>query len=240
MTKELIVITGASSGIGKAIAEKFAEMGHPMLLLARRVELLEAMNLPNTICEKVNVTNLDALKEAIKKAEDVYGPTGCLVNNAGIMLLGNPATQNPEEWKKMFDVNVLGLMNGVHAVLGDMKARKTGTIINMGSIAGRKALNNHAAYCGSKFAVHSITETIREEVALDNVRMITIAPGATQSELISHVTDQDIKDGYQSWADEIGGAIAANDVANAVWFAWSQPQNVCIREIALAPTKQQP
>lgn len=240
MGKKLIIITGASSGIGKAIAEKMSEMGHPLLLLARRVDKMEELNLPKTLCKNVDVTDLNAIKDAISEAEAVYGKTDCLINNAGVMLLGDPATQNPEEWNTMFDVNVKGLLNGIHAVLADMKQRQEGTIINIGSVAGRKTLDNHAVYCGTKFAVHAITENIRSEVALSNIRMITIAPGATESELVSHTTSDEIKEGYTSWADSIGGAIKATDVANATWFAYSQPQNVCIREIVLAPTKQQP
>ncbi|MDX1283951.1 MAG: SDR family oxidoreductase [Draconibacterium sp.] len=240
MSKKLVVITGASSGIGKAIAVKMSENGHPLLLLSRRLEKMEEMNLPNCICKKVDVTDIESFKSAIAEAEKVYGKTDCLINNAGVMLLGDPAVQNPEEWSAMIDINVKGLLNGIHIVLDDMKQRKEGTIINIGSVAGRKTLDNHAVYCGTKFAVHAITENIRGEVALSNVRLITIAPGATESELVSHTTSEDIKNGYKSWADSIGGAIKAEDVANSTWFAYSQPQNVCIREIVLAPTKQQP
>lgn len=240
MLKKLVVITGASSGIGKAIAEKMSEMGHPLLLISRRKEKMEALELPNSICKSVDVTDLNAIQTAITEAEKIYGKTDCLINNAGVMLLGDPATQNPDEWTTMFDVNVKGLLNGIHSVLADMKKRQEGTIINLGSVAGRKTLDNHAVYCGTKFAVHAITENIRMEVALSNVRMITIAPGATESELVSHITSNEIKEGYTNWADSIGGAIKASDVANAAWFAYSQPQNVCIREIVLAPTKQQP
>jgi len=240
MSKKLVVITGASSGIGKAIAEKISEMGHPLLLLSRRLAEMEALELPDCICKSVDVTRLNAIKDAIAEAEAIYGKTDCLINNAGVMLLGDPATQNPEEWTRMFDVNVKGLLNGIHAVLSDMKQRQEGTIINLGSVAGRKTLDNHTVYCGSKFAVHAISENIRMEVALSNVRLITIAPGATESELVSHTSSSEIKEGYNSWAESIGGAIKASDVANATWFAYSQPQNVCIREIVLAPTKQQP
>lgn len=238
--KKLVVITGASSGIGKAIAEKMSEMGHPLLLLARRLEQMEALNLPNTICKKVDVTNLESIKETIAEAETIYGKTDCMINNAGVMLLGETATQNPEEWQAMFDVNVKGLLNGMNAVLQDMKKRKEGTIINISSLAGRKIFDNHAVYCGSKFAVHAITEAVRAEVALSNVRVITIAPGATESELISHTTVDEIKNGYKDWTNSIGGSIKAVDVANSTYFAYAQPQNVCIREIVLAPTKQQP
>ncbi|HGF5123747.1 TPA: SDR family oxidoreductase [Vibrio parahaemolyticus] len=238
--KKLVVITGASSGIGEAIARRFSEEGHPLLLVARRVERLEALNLPNTLCEKVDVTDQASLITAIEKAEAQFGPADALVNNAGVMLLGQIDTQDATEWKRMFDVNVLGLLNGMHSVLASMKARNSGTIINISSIAGKKTFPDHAAYCGTKFAVHAISENVREEVAASNVRVTTIAPGAVETELLSHTTSQDIKDGYDAWKVDMGGVLAADDVARAVMFAYQQPQNVCIREIALAPTKQQP
>ncbi|EGR2302531.1 SDR family oxidoreductase [Vibrio parahaemolyticus] len=238
--KKLVVITGASSGIGEAIARRFSEEGHPLLLVARRVERLEALNLPNTLCEKVDVTDQASLITAIEKAEAQFGPADVLVNNAGVMLLGQIDTQDAAEWKRMFDVNVLGLLNGMHSLLAPMKARNSGTIINISSIAGKKTFPDHAAYCGTKFAVHAISENVREEVAASNVRVTTIAPGAVETELLSHTTSQDIKDGYDAWKVDMGGVLAADDVARAVMFAYQQPQNVCIREIALAPTKQQP
>ncbi len=238
--KKLVVITGASSGIGEAIARRFSEEGHPLLLVARRVERLEALNLPNTLCEKVDVTDQASLITAIEKAEAQFGPADVLVNNAGVMLLGQIDTQDAAEWKRMFDVNVLGLLNGMHSVLASMRARNSGTIINISSIAGKKTFPDHAAYCGTKFAVHAISENVREEVAASNVRVTTIAPGAVETELLSHTTSQDIKDGYDAWKVDMGGVLAADDVARAVMFAYQQPQNVCIREIALAPTKQQP
>ncbi|EKO3391779.1 SDR family oxidoreductase [Vibrio fluvialis] len=238
--KKLVVITGASSGIGEAIARRLSAEGHPLLLLARRVERLEALNLPSTLCARVDVTEQASFEAAIANAEAEFGPADALINNAGVMLLGQIDTQDASEWKRMFDVNVLGLLNGMQAVLAPMKARNTGTIINISSIAGKKTFPDHAAYCGTKFAVHAISENVREEVAASNVRVTTIAPGAVETELVSHITSDAIKSGYDAWKQEMGGVLDADDVARAVVFAYQQPQNVCIREIALAPTKQQP
>ena len=108
--KKLIVVTGASSGIGQAIAEHFSALGHPLLLVARRIEKLQALNLSNTLCEQVDVTDTNALSAAIIKAEVKYGPVDCLINNAGIMLLGQVDTQAVSEWKNMFDVNVIAIL----------------------------------------------------------------------------------------------------------------------------------
>ncbi|ADN77096.1 short-chain dehydrogenase/reductase SDR [Ferrimonas balearica DSM 9799] len=240
MSKPLIVITGASSGIGEATARTLSAAGHPLLLIARRLERLQALALPNTLCRQVDITDGAAMAAAIAEAEAQYGPVDALINNAGVMLLGQAHEQNPAEWQQMFDVNVMGLLNGIHAVLAGMRQRKRGTIINVSSIAGRKTFPNHAAYCGTKFAVHAMSENIREEVAMDDVRVITIAPGAVETELLSHTTSDDIKAGYDDWKTDMGGVLAAQDVANAIQYAYAQPQNVCIREIVLATTRQQP
>ncbi|WP_305406057.1 SDR family oxidoreductase [Photobacterium leiognathi] len=240
MSKSLVVITGASSGIGEATARQLSAEGYPLLLLARRVERMEAMNLPNTLCRAVDVTDAQAIQAAVAEAEEKFGPVDCLINNAGIMLLGLADEQDPAEWQSMFNVNVMGMLNGIHAVLSGMKSRKHGTVINISSIAGRKTFPSHAAYCGTKFAVHAITENIREEVADDNVRFITIAPGAVETELLSHTTSDEIKAGYEEWKEGMGGVIAPQDIANAISYAYNQPQNLCIREIVLAATRQQP
>ena len=240
MSKPLVVITGASSGFGEATARTLSEKGFPLLLIARRLERLEALDLPNTICAKVDVTDSEALVKAITDAEAVYGPVDCIVNNAGVMLLGQAHEQDPAEWKKMIDVNMLGLLNGIYAVLPGMRERKQGTVINISSVAGRKTFPNHAVYCGTKFAVHAMSENIREEVAADNVRVIVIAPGAAETELLSHTTSDAIKDGYTEWKNQMGGVMHAQDVANAIVYAYEQPQEVCIREIVLAPTRQEP
>ncbi|OBU13663.1 SDR family NAD(P)-dependent oxidoreductase [Photobacterium aquimaris] len=240
MSKSLVVITGASSGIGEATARKLSAEGYPLLLLARRVEQMEALNLPNTLCRQVDVTDVQAIAAAVAEAEQQFGSVDCLINNAGMMLLGLADEQDPAEWQTMFNVNVMGMLNGIHVVLAKMKARKGGTVINISSIAGRKTFPNHAAYCGTKFAVHAITENIREEVADDNVRFITIAPGAVETELLTHTSSDAIKAGYEEWKQGMGGVIAPQDIANAISYAYNQPQNLCIREIVLAATRQQP
>lgn len=240
MDKPLVVITGASSGFGEACARLFSSRGYPLLLLARRLERLEALGLPNTLCRRVDVTDRAALAAALLEAEALYGPADLLVNNAGQMLLGKLSEQAPAEWERMLDVNVLGVLNGIHTVLPGMLARRHGTIVNISSIAGRKTFPNHAAYCGTKFAVHAISENLREEVAMQDVRVITIAPGAAETELLSHTTDESIKQGYDAWKEQMGGVISAGDIAEAVRYAYEQPQHLCIREIVLAATRQEP
>jgi NADP-dependent 3-hydroxy acid dehydrogenase YdfG len=236
--KGLVVITGASSGIGEATAQAFSQAGHPLLLLARRLDRLESFKLPNTICEKVDVTNRDQIKSAIEKAEKKYGPTDCLVNNAGVMFLGLADTQDPKEWEQMIQVNIMGVLNGIHVVLPGMKERRHGTIINVSSIAGRKTFPNHSVYCGTKFGVHALTEQIREEASSYDVRFINIAPGVVETELLSHTTSKEIVDNYNEWKKQMGQPLQSEDVATSILFAYQQPQRVCIREIVLCPTRQ--
>ncbi|MCT4657090.1 MAG: SDR family oxidoreductase [Cohaesibacter sp.] len=240
MTKSLIAITGASSGIGAAMAKRFSEAGYSLLLLARRINKLKALNLPDTLCRSVDVTDREAMAAAIREAETIHGPVDCMINNAGVMLLGQVDDQNPAEWQQMYDVNVIGLLNGIQAVLADMKARNGGTIINISSIAGKKAFPNHAAYCGTKFAASAITENIREEVADANVRVMAICPGAVETELLGHTTSQDIISGYQDWKKAMGGVLIADDIARSALFMYQQPQNVSIRDIVITATRQQP
>ena len=236
--KGLVVITGASSGIGESTARAFAEAGNPLLLLARRLDRLEALQLPHTICAKVDVTDREEFKVAMEKAEQHYGPVDCLVNNAGVMLLGEGDSQDPEEWQQMIQVNMMGVLNGIHLVLPKMKERRHGTIINISSIAGRKTFPNHAVYCGTKFAVHALTDQIREEVASSDVRLITIAPGVVETELLSHTTSKQIKNDYDQWKKDMGEPLHSEDIARTILFAYQQPQSVCIREIVVCPTRQ--
>ncbi|WP_340611157.1 SDR family oxidoreductase [Xenorhabdus bharatensis] len=140
----------------------------------------------------------------------------------------------------MLNVNVKGMMNGISAVTKGMINRKNGTIINISSVAGRKTFPNHTVYVGTKFAVHGMSENLREELSKYNIRVTIIAPGAVETELLSHTSDKKIKEKYQDWKKSMGGEVlTAEDVAKAINYAYSQPQNICIREIVLASTKQE-
>lgn len=236
---KLIVITGASSGFGMELAKEFAKDGYPLLLLARRIEKMEALNLPNTLCRKVDVTNQEMFEKAVREAEELYGKTELLVNNAGVMLLGDLANQDASEWKKMLDVNVMGVMHGMQIVMNDMKERRSGTIINLSSIAGVQPFGNHAAYCASKFGVTGLTRVARGEMAPHNVRVLSIMPGAVNTELLGHTTDQQIIDGYNDWKESVGAVnITANDVAKTIKYAFELPQAVSLREIIITDTMQ--
>ncbi|KRK36870.1 SDR family oxidoreductase [Levilactobacillus parabrevis] len=239
--KPLVVITGASSGFGAEDAKLFNAAGYPMLLLGRRVEKIKALplNFDNVLVDAVDVTDQAALAAAIRQAEAQYGPTDLLINNAGVMLLGNVTRQDPKEWQTMLDTNVMGVLNGTQIVLPGMIERQHGTIINMSSIAGFKAFANHAAYVASKFGVHGLSETIRQEVANDNVRISLVAPGAGETELLTHVTDASALKDYEAWKDTMGGlTLDPKYVAQTVKFIYDMPQEVNVREIDLAATRQ--
>ncbi len=240
MEKGLVVITGASSGIGMEVAKTFQERGYSLLLLARRLDRLRHLEGKGTLCKQADVTDFKGFKQAVHEAEKQLGPVRCLVNNAGVMLLGLIHEQNPAEWKQMFDVNVLGVLNGMQIVLPGMIQHNQGTIINISSVAGRFTFPAHAAYCGTKYAVHAITENVRKEVAKYNIRLAIIAPGAVETELLSHTTSSEIKANYEGWKSQMGGVLHPADIARAVLYAFEQPPNVCVREVMVAATRQEP
>lgn len=238
--KGLVVITGASAGIGAACAQAFSAAGHPLLLLARRVEPMEALALPNSLCEPVDVADLDAVNAAVAKAVERFGPVDCIVNNAGCMLLSAFVDQDPKEIERMISVNVFGVINGCKAVMSDMIERKAGTIINISSIAGRKLFPSHSVYCATKFAVHAFTEAIREEASEHGVRCCVIAPGVVETELLSHTSSEAIKDGYKSWktGELKGKPLLPEDIAQTTLFAYQMPAHATVREIVIGPTFQ--
>jgi len=239
MNKKLVVITGASSGFGSALAKEFSKSGYPLLLLSRRLDQMKALGLPNTLCKKVDVTDLIEFENAIREAEAIYGKTDLLINNAGIMLLGDLEVQDPREWKKMLDVNIIGVMNGMQIVMSDMKEREWGTIINVSSMAGVMPFGNHAAYCASKYGVRGLTQTARMELSPYNIRVIVAEPGAVSTELLKHTTDQSIIDNYYKWKETVGAInITAEDIAKTIKFVYEMPQSVLIREFIISDTKQ--
>lgn len=236
--KKLVVITGASSGIGKATAIKFAKEGYPLLILARRVELLEELNLPNTICKKVDVTNFEEFQNAVKEAEAKFGPVDLLLNNAGIMKIDNFAEQNREDKFNMIDINLKGLINGVDTVLNGMIKKQCGTIINVGSVAGRWTSDFRAVYNGTKFGVHAFSEQLRKEVGKDNVRVLTLAPAIVDTPLVAEDTNEDVMNAYQNVKTSIDKGVTSEETADIIFWMYSMPQHLAIKEVVFSHTKQ--
>jgi NADP-dependent 3-hydroxy acid dehydrogenase YdfG len=179
------------------------------------------------------------LKNKSLITKEIGRKTDLMINNAGVMLLGDIANQDAKEWKTMLDVNVMGVMNGMQIVINDMKERRSGTIINVSSIAGIQPFGNHAAYCASKFGVTGLTRATRGELSPFNVRVLSILPGAVKTELLDHTTDQAIIDGYNEWKESVGAVnITAKDVAHTIKYAYELPQSVSLREIVITDTMQ--
>ncbi|MDO9578437.1 MAG: SDR family oxidoreductase [Candidatus Cloacimonadales bacterium] len=231
--KPLVVITGASQGIGKALAIKFASENHPCLLISRHIEFISELENKQIIYENVDVTDYKALKSAIEKAEAIYGKTECIINNAGFINIGELRDMDVEKCSYEFDVLVKGVLNGIKAVLSDMSARKSGTIINVSSIGDRKPFPQAVCYHASKHAVRSMAESLQMAEAKNNVRVINVAPG-----LIKTNIHQNMGISFEEYSKNLGNPtfILPEELADIIMFCWKLPQHICIRDIAVMPT----
>ena len=237
-TLPLVMVTGASSGIGAAVARAFAALGHPLLLVSRRLAELQALDLPNAACVAADVTDERAVRAAVHAAQAQFGGVDCLVNSAGTMLLGEPLEQSADELRTMLDVNVVGTMNAIQSVLPGMIERRRSSIFNVSSITGRQAFPFHSAYCASKFAVHGMSAALGADLGQHNIRVSTIAPGVVDTPLLDATTSESAKTMFREWMSTLASVLHPDDVARAVCFAYAQPQHVCMREIFLTSTAQ--
>ncbi|QVJ95723.1 SDR family oxidoreductase [Mycoplasma mycoides subsp. capri] len=236
--KPLVVITGASSGIGLACAKYFSNKGYPLLILARRKEILDNLNLPNTITAKVDVRDFNQLNDAIKKAENIYGPVDLLINNAGIMPMDQYVDQSLEDKYNTLDVNIKGVINGMDAVLKSMLKQNHGTIVNISSVAGRYTYADHSIYNGSKFAVNAITEQVRRELSDTNIRFSLIEPAIVDTNLLSTTKNQKILDSYIARKNSLNGGLKPEQLAEVIYYIYSLPQDVVIPELMISHTNQ--
>lgn len=237
-SKSLVAITGASSGIGEAVARAFSAAGHPLLLMARRLDRMTGLGLPNALCREVDVRDRAAIASAVRDAEALYGPVDMMFANAGIARLADIGRQPPEEWDEMIDINTKGVMNTVHAVMSGMVTRRQGTLFMMSSIAGRKVYPDHTVYCGTKYFVHAVSESLREYLSDYDVRVIVLSPGVIETEVLSGVLDETTLANYKKNKAKIGGGIGPEHVANVMLHAYQMPQNALIQEICITPTRQ--
>jgi NADP-dependent 3-hydroxy acid dehydrogenase YdfG len=236
--KPLVAVTGASSGIGEAVARTFSAAGHPVLMMARRLERMEALGLPNSIARKVDVRDRAAIAAAVKEAEEKYGPVDMMFANAGIARLADIGRQPPEEWDEMIDINTKGMLNTVHAVMLGMMERRRGTLFMMSSIAGRKVYPDHTVYCGTKFFVHAISESLRDYLSDYDVRVVVLSPGVIETEVLNAVLDPKTLASYKANKVKMGGGIGPEHVANLMLHAYQMPQNALVQEIVITPTRQ--
>ena len=241
---KVVIITGASSGIGEATAYKLAEAGAKLVLGARREEKLKA------IADSINgkggaavyrvtdvVTPSDS-KALVQLALDSFGKVDAIFLNAGLMPNSPFAALETDNWNAMVDVNIKGVLNGIAAVLPTFIAQKSGHVLAISSVAGLKAYPGAGVYCGTKWAVKAIMESLRMESAQagTNIRTATIYPAAVQSELVDHITDSATSGGYRKLYDTY--EIPAERVANVVAFALNQPDDTNISEFTIGPTTQ--
>jgi NADP-dependent 3-hydroxy acid dehydrogenase YdfG len=240
---KVAVITGASSGIGEATAEALAAEGASVAVAARRTDRLDGLaqriegNGGRVLTVECDVADEGQAHDLIQKTEAEFGRVDILVNNAGVMLLSRLDKGLSNEWRQMFDVNVLGLMYVTNAALEVMKRQQSGHIVNISSVAGRVTNPNGGVYSGTKFAVNAISDGLRKENVDDNLRVTVIEPGAVATELTDHISDEDALDAIQSRIGKLD-PLQSEDIANAVAYAVTQPDRVNVDEILIKPAKQ--
>lgn len=241
---KVIVIVGASSGIGAATAKLLATNGAKVVLGARRearlATLAQAIG-PNASYQVTDVTDRQSVAALVQLALDQYGRIDVLYNNAGIMPQGNLSQRTYSQWQAMLDVNIMGVLNGIGAVLPTMQQQKEGLIITTDSVAGHVVYPASAVYNGTKFAVRAIMEGLRQEEKENGIRSTIISPGAVKTELVNTIGDQTVLAGVQQLMEAPkSAALALNpeDVAAAVLYAINQPKHVAVSEVLLRPTGQ--
>ena len=238
---KVVVITGASSGLGEATARLLAQESAHIVLGARRLDRLQALaaaiGLPADAAIETDVTDRDQVKRLVDYAVNAHGRIDVLINNAGLMPHSPLERGRVEDWERMIDVNFKGVLYGIAAALPHMTKQKSGHIINVSSVAGRKVRPGSAVYAATKAAVLMLSEGLRQEVKHYNIRTTVISPGAVQSELPQSITEADVAKGIQSFYETY--AIPAASFARMVAFAISQPDDVDVNEILFRPTAQE-
>lgn len=234
---KVVLITGASSGIGAAIARELGAAGATLALGARRVDRLEELAAEvralgaEVLAGRVDVTDRNDVAAFADAARTAYGRIDVIVNNAGVMPLSPMAAMKVEEWERMIDVNIKGVLWGVAAVLPEMTARRSGHIINISSIGGFQVAPTAAVYCATKYAVRAISDGLRQEN--DAIRVTCICPGVVESELANTITDPEAAEAMRLYR---AIALKPGSIARAVRFAIEQPDEVDVSEIVVRPT----
>ena len=236
---KVVVITGASSGLGEETARHLAKAGAHVVLGARRIERLEALahelRLAPAAIQQTDVTDRAQVKSLVDRAVALHGRVDVLLNNAGLMPSSMLDKLKVDEWDRMIDVNIKGVLYGIAAVLPQMQQQIGGHIVNVSSVAGHKVGPGGAVYAGTKWAVRAISEGLRQEVKPWNIRTTIVSPGAVATELTGTITDPDVAAGMAKTYEK---AIAPSAFARVVEFAISQPEDVDINEVLFRPTSQ--
>ena len=239
---KVVVITGASSGLGEATARMLSAQGAVVVLGARRVDRIEALAKElsdaggRALALQTDVTRAADVQRLVDAAVEKFGRIDVLVNNAGLMPSSPLERLKIADWDRMIDVNIKGVLYGIAAALPHMKAQKGGHIVNVSSVAGHKVRAGTAVYSATKHAVRVLTEGLRQEVKPYDIRTTIVSPGAVATELPDSITEADVQAGVKAFYEI---AIPADSFARAVVFALSQPDDVDINEILFRPTKQE-
>ena len=240
----MAAITGASSGIGEATALELARAGAAVAVGARRrdrldglVERIEADG-GRALAIEVDVSDEGQARSFVETAHRELGGLAILVNNAGVMLLGPVEGADLEQWRRMVDVNVYGLLYCTHAALPLMREGGGGDIVNVSSVAGRRADAGAAVYNLTKFGVTGFTEALRQEALHAGIRVTGVEPGMVDTELQAHNENPMVKRAIERAREKVGEPLTAEDVARAIAYAVSQPKHVCLNEILVRPTGQ--
>lgn len=241
---KVIVIAGASSGIGEASAKLLAKNGNKLVLGARREGNLKEIvsqiqsNNGEAVYQVTDVTNNQQVESLVKLAITTFGRIDVMINSAGIMPHSLLKDKRIQDWDRMIDINIKGTLYGVGAVLPYMNEQKIGQIINISSVAGHYAHAGGAVYSATKWAVRAISESLREEVAQSgsNIRVTIVSPGAINTELLSSVTDPALKENYEQFYENFG--ISADRVATTIQQAIDLPADAAWNEVIIRPTKQ--
>jgi NADP-dependent 3-hydroxy acid dehydrogenase YdfG len=237
-TRPVTVITGASSGIGAATARALAKDGYRVALLARRTDRITALadELGNgAIAIEADVTDREALLAAADRVQRELGGADVLVNNAGIMLLGPFSAEQGEDYRRMVEVNLLGAITTTEVFLDQLKTGG-GDIVNISSVAGRTARAGNGVYAATKWGLNGWSESLRQEL-LPDVRVTVIEPGAVATELPTHITHAETRQGTEQLYSQV--EVTAEDIAEVIAFAVSRPRRLAIHEVLLRPAGQQ-
>jgi clavulanate-9-aldehyde reducatase len=235
------LVTGASSGIGAATATALSRAGATVALGARRRERLEqvaaGLEGPSSLHE-VDVTDEAQAREFVESVHAEHGGLHLLVNNAGVMLLGAVHGADTAQWRQMLEVNLWGLLICTHTALPLIAASGGGDIVNVSSVAGRRADAGAAVYNMTKFGVHAFSEALRQEALHAGVRVTIVAPGLVDTELQGHNTDPVVVRALEAALERVGNPLQAEDVADAIVYAATRPKHVCLNEVLVRPTAQ--
>jgi NADP-dependent 3-hydroxy acid dehydrogenase YdfG len=240
---KVVIVTGASSGIGEATVKMLVNQGAKVVFGARRLEKLEAIanQLPTEqiAYQTVDVTDHQQVQDLVDLAVKKFGQVDAFFNNAGIMPIAPLADDHRDEWQQMLDINIMGVLNGISAVLPVMHKQGHGHILVTSSLAGYQAFPDFAVYSGTKFAVRAILDSLRQEENKNHIKTTVIAPGAVKTELYRSISDPKVAQGLiEDWNKSDDSALIPDDIASAVVYAIGTPQRVTVDEIRVRPSSR--